>query len=212
MRYKCRICNEEFEVKSDKQAVCPRCRAKGRNLKKQVPTSPYNGTKTEQNLLSAFSGEAQAVSRYALFAETAKREGYEEIATVFSKIAENERNHAKLWLSEVLGVGTTAENLLVAAEGEKNEWISTYEEFARTAEQEGFPELAEKFRMVALIEKHHEERFRALLHGIEYNELFEKQEVKTWECLNCGHTHVGTSAPQTCPVCARSQGSFEVKE
>lgn len=170
----------------------------------------YTGTKTEKNLQTAFAGESQARNKYTYFASVAKKQGYEQIAALFLKTAENEKEHAKLWFKELSGIGDTAENLLSAAEGENYEWTDMYEEFAKTAEEEGFTELAERFRLVAAVEKHHEERYRALLHNVESKEVFEKSEVKVWECRNCGHIVVGTKAPEVCPTCNHPQSYFEV--
>ncbi|MBQ4382403.1 MAG: rubrerythrin family protein [Oscillospiraceae bacterium] len=172
--------------------------------------NPYSGTKTEQNLLAAFAGESQARNKYTYFASKAKKEGFEQIAEIFLKTADNEKEHAKMWFKELCGIGTTAENLSAAAEGENYEWTDMYEDFARTADEEGFTELAAKFRAVGQIEKHHEERYRALLHNVETAQVFEKSEVKIWECRNCGHIVVGTKAPDVCPVCAHPQSYFEV--
>ena len=170
----------------------------------------YSGTKTEQNLRTAFSGESEARNKYTFFASVAKKEGYEQIAALFQKTADNEREHAKLWFKELNGIGDTAENLKSAAEGENYEWTDMYAGFAKTAEEEGFTELAAKFRLVAEIEKHHEERYRALLKNVELAEVFAKSEVKVWECRNCGHIVVGEKAPEVCPVCAHPQAYFEV--
>ena len=170
----------------------------------------YVGTQTEKNLLEAFSGESQARNKYTYFASVAKKEGYEQMSALFLKTANNEKEHAKMWFKELNGIGTTAENLVSAAEGENFEWTDMYAEFAKTAEEEGFTELAEKFRMVAAIEKTHEERYRALLHNVETKEVFEKSEVKVWECRNCGHIVVGVKAPQVCPVCNHPQAYFEI--
>ena len=174
--------------------------------------SKYAGTRTEQNLLTAFAGESQARNKYTYFASKAKKEGFEQIAALFLQTAENEKEHAKLWFKELNGIGTTAENLTAAAAGENYEWTDMYEDFARTAEAEGFPELAAKFRGVAAIEKHHEERYRALLHNVEAQEVFAKSEVKVWECRNCGHIVVGTQAPEVCPVCNHPQAYFEINK
>ena len=174
-------------------------------------TTKYAGTQTEKNLLAAFAGESEARNKYTYFASKAKKEGYEQIAALFLKTAENEKEHAKLWFKELEGIGNTAENLLAAAEGENYEWTDMYEGFARTAEEEGFTELAARFRLVAAIEKHHEERYRALLHNVEMAEVFAKSEVKVWECRNCGHIVVGTSAPEVCPTCNHPQSYFEVR-
>ena len=168
------------------------------------------GTKTEQNLMTAFAGESQARNKYTYFASVARKEGYEQIAAIFEQTANNEKEHAKLWFKELNGIGNTAENLAAAADGENYEWTDMYEEFAKTAEAEGFADLAKKFRMVAAIEKHHEERYRALLKNVEMAEVFEKSEVKVWECRNCGHIMVGTKAPELCPVCAHPQAYFEI--
>jgi len=172
----------------------------------------YAGTQTEKNLQAAFAGESQARNKYTYFASVAKKEGYEQISALFLKTADNEKEHAKLWLKELEGIGDTATNLSAAAEGENYEWTDMYEEFAKTAEAEGFKALAIKFRMVAAIEKAHEERYRALLNNIETKQVFEKSEVKVWECRNCGHIVIGTKAPQICPVCAHPQSFFEVNE
>ena len=170
----------------------------------------YAGTKTEQNLMAAFAGESEARNKYTYFASKAKKEGYEQIADLFLKTADNEKEHAKLWFKELNGIGDTAENLVSAANGENYEWTDMYAGFAKTAEEEGFPELAAKVRLVAAIEKHHEERYRALLHNVETKQVFEKSEVKVWECRNCGHIMVGTKAPQLCPTCAHPQSYFEI--
>ena len=170
----------------------------------------YEGTQTEKNLMAAFAGESQARNKYTYFASKAKKEGFEQISAIFLKTADNEKEHAKLWFKELGGIGTTAENLLAAAEGENHEWTDMYEGFAKTAEEEGFKALAAKFRGVAAIEKRHEERYRALLHNIEAQEVFKKSEVKVWECRNCGHIVVGTAAPAACPVCAHPQSYFEI--
>lgn len=172
----------------------------------------YAGTQTEKNLMEAFSGESQARNKYTYFASKAKKEGFEQISSLFLKTADNEKEHAKMWFKELEGIGNTAENLAAAAEGENYEWTDMYDGFAKTAEAEGFPELAEKFRMVAAIEKAHEERYRALLHNVEAQEVFAKSEVKVWECRNCGHIVVGEKAPEVCPVCAHPQAYFEVQE
>ena len=168
------------------------------------------GSETEKCLWAAFAGESQARNKYTYFASKAKKEGFEQIAALFLQTAENEKEHAKLWFKELNGIGTTAENLAAAAAGENYEWTDMYEGFARTAEAEGFPELAAKFRGVAAIEKHHEERYRALLHNVEAKEVFAKSEVKVWECRNCGHIVVGTQAPEVCPVCNHPQAYFEI--
>ena len=170
----------------------------------------YAGTQTEKNLEAAFAGESMARNKYTYYASKAKKEGYEQIAALFLKTADNEKEHAKMWLKELEGIGDTAQNLLHAAEGENYEWTDMYEGFAKTAEEEGFPELAKKFRLVAAIETAHEERDRKLLENVETAKVFEKSEVKIWECRNCGHLVVGTKAPELCPTCAHPQSFFEV--
>ena len=170
----------------------------------------YKGTQTEKNREAAFAGESQARNKYTYFASVAKKEGYEQMSALFLKTAENEKEHAKLWFKELIGIGTTAENLLDAADGENYEWTDMYEDFAKTADEEGFHELAAKFRLVAKIEKHHEERYRALWKNIENNEVFEKSSVKVWECRNCGHIVIGEKAPEICPTCNHPQSYFEI--
>ncbi len=172
----------------------------------------YTGTQTEKNLWEAFAGESQARNKYTYFASVAKKQGFEQIAALFLKTAENEKEHAKLWFKELCGIGNTAQNLVAAADGENYEWTDMYEGFAKTAEEEGFPELARRFRLVAAVEKHHEERYRALLHNIEAAEVFSKSDVKVWECRNCGHIAVGTKAPEVCPTCNHPQSYFELRE
>ena len=171
----------------------------------------YTGTQTEKNLMAAFAGESQARNKYTYFASKAKKDGYEQIADLFLKTADNEKEHAKLWFKELCGIGTTAENLAAAADGENYEWTDMYEGFAKTAEEEGFPELAARFRLVAAIEKHHEERYRALLHNVETAQVFAKSQVKVWECRNFGHIVVGEKAPDVCPTCNHPQSYFEVR-
>ena len=173
-------------------------------------SNKYAGTQTEKNLLAAFAGESQARNKYTYFASRAKKDGFEQIAALFLKNDENEKDHDKIWFKELNGIGSTAENLEAAADGENYEWTDMYEGFAKTAEEEGFPELASKFRGVAAIEKHHEERYRALLKNVENKKVFEKSEVKIWECRNCGHIVIGTKAPDVCPVCAHPQSYFEI--
>ena len=220
--------NEKKEVKAMKKWVCSVCKyvhegdtppekcpvckqpAEKFNLVEEEKKNPYAGTQTEKNLETAFAGESQARNKYTYFASVAKKEGYEQMAALFLKTADNEKEHAKMWFKELNGLGDTADNLLSAAEGENYEWTDMYDGFAKTAEAEGFPELAAKFRMVAAIEKHHEERYRTLLHNLETAQVFEKSEVKVWECRNCGHIVVGIKAPEVCPVCAHPQAYFEV--
>ena len=177
-----------------------------------MAATKYAGTQTEKNLEAAFAGESQARNKYTYFASVAKKEGYEQIAGLFLKTADNEKEHAKMWFKELNGIGDTKANLEAAADGENYEWTDMYEDFAKTAEKEGFPELAAKFRLVGAIEKHHEERYRALLKNVETAAVFEKSEVKVWECRNCGHIVVGTKAPEVCPTCNHPQSYFEVHE
>ena len=212
--YKCLICGEIFTVKEGEEPVCPLCKSTGDKLKlvSTEKEDKYAGTQTKKNLEAAFAGESQARNKYTYFASVAKKEGYEQISALFLKTAENEKEHAKMWFKELNGIGDTAENLGAAADGENYEWTDMYEGFAKTAEEEGFPELAQKFRMVGAIEKHHEEHYRALLKNVEMAEVFAKSEVKVWECRNCGHIVVGTKAPEICPVCAHPQSYFEISE
>ena len=172
----------------------------------------FKGSRTEANLMAAFAGESQARNKYTYYASKAKKDGYEQIAALFQKTADNEKEHAKLWFKELEGIGNTAENLAAAAAGENYEWTDMYDGFAKTAEEEGFHELAARFRLVAAVEKHHEERYRALLKNVETAKVFEKCEVKVWECRNCGHLIVGTKAPELCPTCAHPQSFFEIHE
>ena len=228
--WRCTICGYEYvgeELPAD--FVCPLCKHPASDFEKIVKkvettqntenkteetamANKYAGTQTEKNLQEAFSGESQARNKYTYFASVAKKEGYEQMAALFLKTADNEKEHAKMWFKELNGIGDTKENLAAAAAGENYEWTDMYEGFAKTAEKEGFTELAAKFRAVGAIEKHHEERYRALLKNIETAQVFEKSEVKVWECRNCGHIVVGTKAPQVCPVCAHPQSYFEVHE
>ncbi len=172
--------------------------------------SKYEGTRTYKNLQTAFTGESEARNKYTYFASKAKKDGFEQIAALFLKTADNEKEHAEMWFKELEGIGSTAENLAAAADGENYEWTDMYAGFAKTAEEESFPELAKKFRLVAAIEKHHEERYRALLHNVEAAEVFAKSEVKVWECRNCGHICIGTKAPEVCPTCNHPRSYFEV--
>ncbi len=175
-----------------------------------MATNKYSGTQTEKNLEAAFAGESQARNKYTYFASAAKKEGFEQMAALFLKTAENEKEHAKIWFKELNGISDTAANLVDAAEGENYEWTDMYAGFAKTAEEEGFLELAVKFRAVAAIEKRHEERYRALLNNLETAQVFERSEVKIWECRNCGHIVIGTKAPDLCPVCDHPQAYFEI--
>ena len=170
------------------------------------------GSKTEKNLMAAFSGESEARNKYTYFASVAKKEGYEQLAEIFQKTADNEKEHAKLWFKLLNGISSTAENLKSAAAGENYEWTDMYKTFAEEAEAEGFREIAAKFRMVAKIERSHEERYLALLNNVEMQKVFEKSEEVMWECRNCGHLVVGKKAPQVCPVCAHPQSYFELRK
>ena len=219
--WRCTICGYEYvgeELPQD--FICPLCKHPASDFEKVIKKSEektmaknkYAGTQTEKNLMEAFSGESQARNKYTYFASVAKKEGYEQMAALFLKTADNEKEHAKMWFKELAGLGDTVANLTAAADGENYEWTDMYEGFAKTAEEEGFPELAAKFRAVGEIEKHHEERYRALLNNIETAQVFEKSEVKVWECRNCGHIVVGTKAPEVCPVCAHPQSYFEISE
>ena len=215
-KWTCGICGYVYEGETlPEDFLCPICKQPASAFKKMEDApakggNKYAGTQTEKNLEAAFAGESQARNKYTYFSSIAQREGYEQIAALFQKTAENEMAHAKLWFEELHGVGSTAENLLHAAEGENYEWTDMYDDFAKTAEDEGFPELAAKFRLVAAIEKRHEERYRALLHNVETAQVFEKSEVKVWECRNCGHIVVGTAAPEVCPTCLYRQAFFEI--
>ncbi len=217
--WRCIICGYEYvgeELPED--FICPLCKHPASDFEKIIKkkelktmaTNKYAGTQTEKNLQEAFSGESQARNKYTYFASVAKKEGYEQMSALFLKTADNEKEHAKMWFKELAGLGDTKANLSAAADGENYEWTDMYEGFAKTAEEEGFPELAAKFRAVGEIEKRHEERYRALLKNIETAQVFEKSEVKVWECRNCGHIVVGTKAPEVCPVCAHPQNYFEV--
>ena len=210
-KWKCTVCGYIHEGETAPEQ-CPLCKQPAdKFVKMEEPkANPYAGTQTEKNLEAAFAGESQARNKYTYFASKAKKEGYEQIAALFLKTADNEKEHAKMWFKELNGIGDTAENLAHAAEGENYEWTDMYEGFAKTAEAEGFAELAAKFRAVAAIEKHHEERYRALLKNVEAQAVFAKSEVKVWECRNCGHIVVGTNAPKVCPVCNHPQAYFEI--
>lgn len=214
--WRCRICNYEYvgeELPDD--FVCPICKHPASDFEKvsAAPAQESNklaGTKTEKNLWEAFAGESQARNKYTYFASVAKKNGYQQIAELFLKTAENEKEHAKLWFKALGELGDTPTNLLHAAEGENFEWTDMYARMAREADEEGFPELAEQFRGVAAIEKHHEERYRKLLHNVEMKEVFKKAGIQIWECRNCGHIVTGTAAPEECPVCKHPQSFFEI--
>ena len=216
----CTICGYVYEGDTlPDDFICPWCKhdvsafepiEDNSNNKEDKPMNKYAGTQTEKNLQAAFAGESQARNKYTYFASVAKKEGMEQISALFLKTAVNEKEHAKMWFKELGELGDTAANLEAAADGENYEWTDMYDGFAKTADEEGFPELAAKFRMVAEIEKHHEDRYRALLKNVQTAQVFEKSEVKVWECRNCGHICVGTKAPEICPVCAHPQSFFEV--
>ncbi len=211
-KFKCTICNYIHEGELTEGFVCPICKQPATVfVQMEEPKSKYAGTKTEANLAAAFAGESQARNKYTYFASVAKKEGYEQISGLFLHTADNEKEHAKMWLKELNGIGNTAENLKEAADGENYEWTDMYETFAKDAEAEGFTELAEKFRGVALIEKAHEARYRALLNNVEMQTVFEKGEMTMWECRNCGHLVMGKKAPELCPVCAHPKSYFEVR-
>lgn len=213
-KLRCTVCNEVFEVAEGSEFICPKCGARGDSfevLETRPQKTRYAGTQTEKNLEAAFAGESQARNKYTYFASVAKAQGFEQIAALLLKTAENEREHAELWFRELGGIGDTAPNLEAAAEGEHYEWTDMYANFAETAKKEGFDALAKRFSMVADIEKQHEERFRALLHNVETSTVFERSDVKVWECRNCGHVCVGLKAPTVCPVCEHAQSYFEIQ-
>ncbi len=215
-KWRCTVCGYVHEGPMTPDFKCPVCKQPADKFVKIEEAAPaksrYAGTKTEKNLLEAFAGESQARNKYTYFAAVAKDAGYEQIAELFLKTAENEKEHAKMWFKALGELGDTAENLLHAAEGEHSEWTDMYERMAKDAEEEGFPELAADFRGVAAVEKHHEERYRALLNNVETKAVFEKKEETVWECRNCGHLATGTTAPEVCPVCKYAQSFFEVRK
>lgn len=215
--WKCTVCGYIHEGPLPQDFVCPRCKrpASAFELVKEEPVGSagkYAGTKTEKNLEEAFSGESQARNKYTFFAEVARQEGYEQLAELFLKTARNEQEHARMWFEALGGIGGTAANLLAAAEGENYEWTDMYDRMAKEADEEGFPEMAEKFRKVAAVEKAHEERYRKLLNNVEMQQVFAKSGETMWECRVCGHLVVGKSAPEVCPVCGYSQSYFEVRK
>ena len=216
-KWKCKVCGYIHEGEINADFKCPICKQPATSFEEvsapkadAAQGNKYAGTQTEKNLHTAFAGESQARNKYTYFASVAQGEGFEQIAALFLKTADNEKEHAKMWFKELHGIGSTAANLGDAADGENYEWTDMYAGFAKTAEEEGFPELAAKFRLVAAIEKHHEERYRALLKNVETAAVFAKSEVKVWECRNCGHIIVGTNAPDVCPTCDHPQAYFEV--
>ena len=220
-KWKCKICGYVHEGPMTDDFKCPLCKQPADKFEKieeetkeetTMKKNIYAGTKTEKNLWEAFAGESQARNKYTYFASVAKKAGYEQIAALFQKTADNEKEHAKLWFKALGELGDTAENLLHAAEGENYEWTDMYDRMAKEADEEGFHELAEQFRGVAAIEKAHEDRYRALLKNVETKAVFEKSGVVMWECRNCGHLVVGTKAPDVCPVCNHPQSFFEVRQ
>ncbi|MEG1492506.1 MAG: ferritin family protein [Oscillospiraceae bacterium] len=216
-KWRCTVCGYIHEGPLPADFICPRCRKPAsffeKVVEKAAPTAnPYAGTKTEKNLADAFAGESQARNKYTYFANIAQREGYDQLAEIFLKTARNEQEHARVWFEELGHMGSTAQNLLAAAEGENYEWTDMYDRFAKDAEAEGFADLAARFRRVAAIEKSHEERYRALLNNVEMQKVFEKGEETMWECRICGHLVMGKKAPEVCPVCKYAQSYFEVRK
>ncbi|MGP8314166.1 rubrerythrin [Enterocloster aldenensis] len=215
-KWKCTVCGYIYEGELPADFVCPKCKQPASAFVKieESPEgkNPYAGTKTEKNLWEAFAGESQARNKYTYFAAVAGRQGFEQIAALFLKTAENEMSHARMWFETLGEIGDTSENLLKAAKGENYEWTDMYDRMAKDADEEGFHELAEKFRQVGEIEKAHEERYKALLKNVETAQVFEKSEVKVWECRVCGHIVVGTKAPEICPVCEHPQSFFEIQK
>jgi len=214
-KYRCSVCGYIHEGELTADFACPRCKQPASVfvlISEEEPRKRYAGTKTEKNLMEAFSGESQARNKYTCFADVAKREGYDQLSAIFLHTAKNEQEHARIWYEELGNIRKTAENLLHAAEGENYEWTDMYARFAKDAEQEGFAALAERFRRVAAIEKAHEERYRALLKNVEMQQVFEKGEETMWECRICGHLVMGKKAPQVCPVCKFSQSYFEIRK
>ena len=218
VKYRCTICGYIHEGELPEDYVCPLCKQPASVFEKVEEEAPaasgnrYAGTKTEKNLMEAFAGESQARNKYTYFAAVAQREGYEQLAEIFLKTARNEQEHARVWFEELGNLGTTAENLAAAAAGENYEWTDMYDRMAKDAEEEGFPELAKRFRLVGAIEKAHEERYLALLHNVEMQKVFEKSEETMWECRVCGHLVIGKKAPEVCPVWKVSQSFFEVRK
>lgn len=217
VKYRCTICGYIHEGELPEGFTCPVCHQPASVFEKieekaENPENKYAGTKTEKNLMEGFAGESQARNKYTYFAMIAQREGYEQLAEIFLKTARNEQEHAKLWFEALGHLGTTAQNLLAAAEGENYEWTDMYDRFAKDADEEGFPEMAELFRKVGAIEKSHEERYRKLLHNVEMQQVFEKAEESMWECRICGHLVIGKKAPEVCPVCKYAQSYFEIRK
>ncbi|WP_373140512.1 rubrerythrin [Beduini massiliensis] len=216
MKYRCSVCGYIHEGELEEGFVCPICKQPASAFvlveEKKDSDNIYAGTKTEKNLMEAFAGESQARNKYTYFANIASQEGYDQLSEIFLKTARNEQEHARIWYQELGGLSDTATNLLHAAEGENYEWTDMYAKFAKEADEEGFTELAERFRKVAAIEKSHEERYRALLKNVEMQRVFEKGEETMWECRVCGHLVMGKKAPEVCPVCKFSQSFFEVRK
>ena len=218
VKYRCTICGYIYEGELPEDFVCPLCKQPAsvfEKIEEEAPAeskNPYAGTKTEKNLMEAFAGESQARSKYTYFANVASREGYDQLAEIFLKTARNEQEHARVWFEELGNIGTTAENLAAAAAGENYEWTDMYDRMAKEADEEGFHDLAERFRKVGAIEKAHEERYLALLNNVEMQKVFEKSEETMWECRVCGHLVIGKKAPEVCPVCKYSQSFFEVRK
>lgn len=211
-KYRCKVCGYVHEGELGADFTCPVCHQPSRVFEKiEEKKNKYEGTKTEKNLLAAFSGESEARNKYTYFASVAKKEGYEQISALFLETAGNEKEHAELWFKELGLLGNTAQNLKAAAAGENYEWTDMYESFAKDAEEEGFTDLAKRFRAVGEIEKAHETRYLALLDNVEMKSVFEKSEEVMWKCRNCGHLVIGKKAPDICPVCLHSQSYFEVE-
>jgi rubrerythrin/NAD-dependent dihydropyrimidine dehydrogenase PreA subunit len=215
-KWRCTVCGYIHEGPLPEDFKCPRCKQPASvfvKVEEEKPAgNPYAGTKTEKNLMEAFAGESQARNKYTYFANIAQREGYDQLAEIFLKTARNEQEHARIWFEELGHLGKTAQNLLAAAEGENYEWTDMYDRMAKDADEEGFPELAARFRRVGAIEKAHEERYRKLLHNVEMQQVFEKGEETMWECRICGHLVIGKKAPEICPVCKYAQSYFEVRK
>lgn len=216
-KWRCTVCGYIHEGPMTQDFTCPRCKQPVSAFvpvedEKSDSRSKYAGTKTEKNLEEAFSGESQARNKYTFFAAVAQHEGYEQLAELFLKTARNEQEHARMWFEALGGIGGTSANLLAAAEGENYEWTDMYDRMAKEADEEGFPEMAEKFRRVGAIEKAHEERYRKLLNNVEMKQVFAKSGQTMWECRVCGHLVVGMEAPEVCPVCAHAQSYFEVRK
>ncbi|MEG0898208.1 MAG: ferritin family protein [Oscillospiraceae bacterium] len=215
-KWRCSVCGYIHEGPLPEDFKCPRCKQPASVFvkveEKSATENIYAGTKTEKNLADAFAGESQARNKYTYFSNIAKQEGYDQLSEIFLKTARNEQEHARIWFEELGHISNTANNLLAAAEGENYEWTDMYDRFAKEAEEEGFAELAVRFRKVAAIEKSHEERYRALLSNVEMQKVFEKGEETMWECRICGHLVMGKKAPEVCPVCKYAQSYFEVRK